>query len=118
MFSNKRQYIHLACFVSAVITVCSSSYDSPLHDIRPENILDFIINATRNESVESNHKDSAHNQLAFELLRTMVKLANNKDLCRLLSKEILTLNVNVQQYDDLKSEMKILSDKLIQVLLL
>lgn len=94
----------------------SAPYDSPLHDIRPETITHFIIDTTRPEALSAGPtKENSHNALALTFLTEMVNNPNNKELCKLLAKDLLSLDVNLSSDEQLKNEMKDLADKVIQV---
>lgn len=100
--------------MTTVNSVLTAPYDSPLHDIRPETITHFIIDATRADAI-SNTRENSHNKLALIFLNEMLNNANNKELCKLLAKELVTLEINMIQQEDLKNEMKELTNKLIMV---
>lgn len=112
LIQQRKQNLLHPCLMITVNSVISAPYDSPLHDIRPETITRFIIDATRPDAA-INSCENAHNKLALVFLNEMVNNSNNKDLCKLLAKELITLEVNVLQQEELKNEMKQLSDKLI-----
>lgn len=100
--------------MTTVNSVLTASYDSPLHDIRPETITRFIIDATRTDAI-SNNRENSHNKLALVFLNEMINNANNKELCKLLAKELITLEINMIHQEDLKNEMKELTGKLMVV---
>lgn len=96
-------------------TVLSAPYENPLHEIRPETITRFIIDSTRQES--SPITDGwIHNKIAQTILQEMLNNLTNKDLCKLLAKELITLELCVTQNEQLKREMKEGADKLIKVM--
>lgn len=101
--------------MATVNSVLSAPYDSPLHDIRPETITHFIIDTTRPEALAGINSENSHNMLASIFLNEMVNNSNNKDLCKLLAKDLLSLEVNLGNDEALKREMKELADKIIQV---
>ncbi|KAL9918081.1 condensin complex subunit 3-like [Glossina fuscipes fuscipes] len=113
LIQSRKQAMLQVCIMATINSILSAPYDSPLHDIRPDTITRFIIDATRPDSGANKNEENIHNQLALTFLNEMVSNANNKELCKLLAKELLTLEVNVQK-EQLKNEMKELADKLIQ----
>uniref|UniRef100_A0A1A9WQH7 Nuclear condensin complex subunit 3 C-terminal domain-containing protein n=1 Tax=Glossina brevipalpis TaxID=37001 RepID=A0A1A9WQH7_9MUSC len=113
LIQNRKQALLQVCIMATINSILSAPYDSPLHDIRPDTITRFIIDATRPDSNANKNEENIHNQLALSFLNEMVSNANNKELCKLLAKELLTLEVNVQN-QELKNKMKELADKLIQ----
>ncbi|KAI8114901.1 hypothetical protein FF38_05342 [Lucilia cuprina] len=113
LIQHRKQNLLQPCLMITVNSVLSAPYDSPLHDIRPETITRFIIDATRPDAVSGNNCENSHNKLASVFLNEMVNNSNNKELCKLLAKELTTLEVNVMQQEELKKEMKELADKLI-----
>uniref|UniRef100_A0A1A9Z578 Nuclear condensin complex subunit 3 C-terminal domain-containing protein n=1 Tax=Glossina pallidipes TaxID=7398 RepID=A0A1A9Z578_GLOPL len=113
LIQSRKQSMLQVCIMATINSILSAPYDSPLHDIRPDTITRFIIDATRPDSSTNKNEENIHNQLALTFLNEMVSNANNKELCKLLAKELLTLEVNVQK-EQLKNEMKELADKLIQ----
>lgn len=115
LIQHKKQHLLLPCLMTTVNSVLSAPYDSPLQDIRPETITHFIIDSTRHESLSASGSNNYHNMLASTFLNEMVNNPNNKELCKLLGKELLSLDVNVGNCLQLKREMKELADKIIQV---
>uniref|UniRef100_A0A1B0GBP7 Nuclear condensin complex subunit 3 C-terminal domain-containing protein n=1 Tax=Glossina morsitans morsitans TaxID=37546 RepID=A0A1B0GBP7_GLOMM len=113
LIQSRKQAMLQVCIMATINSILSAPYDSPLHDIRPDTITRFIIDATRPDPSANKNEENIHNQLALTFLNEMVSNANNKELCKLLAKELLTLEVNVQK-EQLKNEMKELADKLIQ----
>uniref|UniRef100_A0A1A9WZL3 Nuclear condensin complex subunit 3 C-terminal domain-containing protein n=1 Tax=Glossina brevipalpis TaxID=37001 RepID=A0A1A9WZL3_9MUSC len=112
LIQDRKLAMLLACIMATINSILSAPYDSPLHDIQPDTITRFIIKATRPDSNANRNEENIHNHLALFFLNGMVSSTNNKKLCKLLAKEILTLEVNVQK-QELKNEMKELSNKLI-----
>ncbi|XP_011181583.2 condensin complex subunit 3 isoform X2 [Zeugodacus cucurbitae] len=108
----KRHGLLQPCLLPMLTTVLSAPYENPLHEIRPETITRFIIDSTRQES--SSITDGwIHNKIAETILQEMLNNLTNKDLCKLLAKELITLELSVTQNEQLKREMKETADKLI-----
>lgn len=110
----KRHGLLQPCLLPMLTTVLSAPYENPLHEIRPETITRFIIDSTRQES--SPITDGwIHNKIAQTILQEMLNNLTNKDLCKLLAKELTTLELSVTQNEQLKRELKETADKLIKV---
>ncbi|XP_014086147.2 condensin complex subunit 3 [Bactrocera oleae] len=109
----KRHGLLQPCLLPMLTTVLSAPYENPLHEIRPETITRFIIDSTRQES--SPITDGwIHNKIAQTILQEMLNNLTNKDLCKLLAKELTTLELSVTQNEQLKRELKETADKLIK----
>uniref|UniRef100_A0A0K8V8N4 Condensin complex subunit 3 n=2 Tax=Bactrocera latifrons TaxID=174628 RepID=A0A0K8V8N4_BACLA len=109
----KRHGLLQPCLLPMLTTVLSAPYENPLHEIRPETITRFIIDSTRQES--SPITDGwIHNKIAQTILQEMLNNLTNKDLCKLLAKELITLELSVTQNEQLKRELKETADKLIK----
>ncbi|XP_059225519.1 condensin complex subunit 3 [Stomoxys calcitrans] len=114
LIQNRKQRLLQPCLMATVNSVLSAPYDSPLHDIRPETITHFIIDTTRPDALPGINSEHSHNMLAFIFLNEMVNNPNNKELCKLLAKDLLSLEINLTIDTKLKNEMKELADKIIQ----
>ncbi|XP_075166347.1 chromosome associated protein G [Haematobia irritans] len=114
LIQNRKQRLLQPCLMTTVNSVLSASYDSPLHDIRPETITHFIIDTTRPDALSGINNENSHNMLASIFLSEMVNNPNNKELCKLLSKDLLSLELNLTNNTELKSEMKEMADKIIK----
>uniref|UniRef100_W8B3V5 Condensin complex subunit 3 n=1 Tax=Ceratitis capitata TaxID=7213 RepID=W8B3V5_CERCA len=113
LIQRKKHGLLQPCLLPMITTVLSAPYENPLHDIRPETIARFIIDSTRQES--SLITDGwIHNKIAHTFLQEMLNNLSNKELCKLLAKELITLELSVVQNEQLKLEMKESADKLIK----
>ena len=100
-----------------VNSVLAASYDSPLQDIRPATITRFIIDASRPEPNSGIVGSEIHNRIAKTFVHEMLNNVSNKELCKLLAKELLTLEVCLSNDTELKTELKQNVDKLIKVII-
>ncbi|XP_055916686.1 condensin complex subunit 3 isoform X2 [Eupeodes corollae] len=107
---KKQDYLH-PCLLPTVSQVIGAPYESPLHEIKPETVLRFVIDATRPEFCSPGA--NIHNKLALSFLQEMQNNIANKDLCKILSKELLTLEMVVQDDLTLKDQLKGIAEKLI-----
>lgn len=108
LISQSNRDILLSCLVGAVNSIFTAPYDSLLHDIQPESIARFIIDATCNDL-------KSHIKLAKLFLEEMLNTAAHKDVCIFLSKKLMSLDLFRIQNAELKSDLYTLVDKVIQV---
>ncbi|XP_053966017.1 condensin complex subunit 3 [Anastrepha ludens] len=113
LIQRKKHGLLQPCLLPMLSTVLGAPYENPLHDIRPETITRFIIDSTRLES-SSITDGCIHNKIALTFLQEMLNNLTNKELCKLLAKELITLELSVMQNEQLKREMKECADKLIK----
>lgn len=98
------------CLINAIKTVLNASHDSPLLEVKPDLILRFVIISTRKLfNVEGLN---VHNIIALSFLKEIENSFANKELCKLLSKDLLSLELDFQNDVDLRSVMNTLCDKL------
>lgn len=83
--------------------------DSPLQEVKPESIIKFVVNSTMPAYCSPGL--NIHNDIALQFLSVMNDNTSNKDLLKLLSKELLTLQVS----DDssLRDDLQSVSDDLL-----
>lgn len=83
--------------------------DSPLQEVKPESIIKFVVNSTMPAYCSPGL--NIHNDIALQFLSVMNDNNTNKDLLKLLSKELLTLQVS----DDssLREDLQTASDDLL-----
>ncbi|XP_037942037.1 condensin complex subunit 3-like [Teleopsis dalmanni] len=110
-FDSKLHYQLEPCLLPMVTTIISAPCDSPLRDIRPETITRFIISTTCQEVYSG--ANAIHIKLAVSFLNEMIANNSNKELCKLLTKELRTLQVSSIQNQDSRKEIKELVLKLI-----
>lgn len=78
--------------------------ESPLREIKADSVIKFIVNSTM-PNANSSDRD-IHNKIALSFLKTMQEHTTNKELLKLLSKELQTLEIteNPAMRDELKEE--------------
>lgn len=106
------------CIMPTLHSILSAPYDSPLQEIRPDTITRFIIDATRQDPNHSLSYNAIHNKIAETFIQEMLNNIGNKDLCKLLAKELTTLEVCFMHNQELKAELKESLGKIIKVSLL
>lgn len=106
----RKQELLQPCVINTVKAILNAPNDSPLLEIKPELILRFVIISTRKLiNVEGLN---VHNVLGLSFLKEIENSFQNKELCRLLSKDLVALELDFQNDRELKSEMNTLCDKL------
>lgn len=106
-----KQELLQPCLISTVKTILNAPHDSPLLEIKPELILRFvIISTTKLLNVEGLN---VHNVIGLSFLKEIENSFANKELCRLLSKDLLALELDFQNDNELKGVMNNLCDKLL-----
>ncbi|XP_017077993.1 condensin complex subunit 3 [Drosophila eugracilis] len=108
---NKQSLLQ-PCFLPTVWTIMNCSFDSPLSGVAPENLTKFFLEMTVQEI--STPQTNIHNKIAISFLQYIQNyFTERKEMCRLLSKELTSLSVNVFNGPEIKTEMLQLADKLI-----
>lgn len=95
--------------LSTLFIVLEAPNDSPLKEVKPESIIKFVVNSTMPAYCSPGL--NIHNDIALQFLSVMNDNTSNKDLLKLLSKELLTLQVS----DDssLRDDLQTVSDDLL-----
>lgn len=96
-----------------VFTILDAPHESPLREIKPDSVIKFVVNST----IPSSHSSGSnvHNTIARSFLKHMHEHVSNKELLKLLSKELQTLDAdpNPALRDELKELAESLLDKFI-----
>lgn len=109
---NKMQECLQTALIKTVITLFKAPSDSPLREIKMENILRYVIDSTR--PIYCSNGLNLHNDIALEFLQMINDNIQNKEVIKLFSKELLTLEIS----DDdivLKTDLKAQCVKVIEV---
>jgi len=90
-------------------TILEAPNESPLRDIKPQIVLKFIIDSTRPQFCSPGL--NIHNTIAISFLNALLENTNNKNLIKLLSKELIKLEIS----DDpvLRNDLKVNVEKFI-----
>lgn len=90
--------------LQTVFTILDAPNESPLREIKADSVIKFIVNSTM-PNANSSDRD-IHNKIALSFLKTMQEHTTNKELLKLLSKELQTLEIteNPAMRDELKEE--------------
>lgn len=102
------------CLVTALLptlyTIWNAPSGTPLREVKSEEIIKFVVNST--VPVDHNTAFNIHNVIALLFLSAMNDNSSNKDLLKLLSKELLTLHVSTDT--SLRSEYQSKTQSLLQ----
>ncbi|XP_068146565.1 condensin complex subunit 3 [Drosophila tropicalis] len=111
MVEQKLAHLLEPCLLPCVWTMMDS--DLPVQEGQPTHVVKFFIGLTTQErSTPQNH---LHNKIAISFLEYIHNYyTDRKDMCRLLAKELINLQLNVQQSQQLKTKMLEMSDELIK----
>lgn len=93
-----------------VFTILDAPHESPLREIKAESVIKFVVNST----IPSSHNSgiNIHNTIARSFLKNMPDHVSNKELLKLLSKELQTLDIDPNPA--LKDELKELAETLLE----
>ncbi|KAH8389689.1 condensin complex subunit 3 [Drosophila serrata] len=112
LLHHKKQALLEPCLLSCVWTIMNCNFDSPLCTVQPDHLTKFFIEMTMQEG--SSPQTNIHNKIALSFLQYIQNyFTERRDMCRLLSKELTSLTVNVFNGPEIKAEMLELADKLI-----
>lgn len=102
-----------ACLESALLptvsTILDAPHESPLREIKADSVAKFVINSTMPGSHSSN--TNIHNSIARSFLKHMHEHISNKELLKVLSKELQTLDIDSNPA--VRDELKELADSLL-----
>lgn len=114
LMRRKKQHLLEPALLPTLSIILESSLESSLAEIKPEIVLRFVIDSTR--ASYCNAGLNIHNTLAMNFLQKISDDKNNKELLKLLSKELLTLESSADEA--LKTQMKLSIDALVTVILI
>jgi condensin complex subunit 3 len=84
MKDKKQQYLQQA-LLPTLYAFMDAGHESPLANVKLESVLKFVINSTRSVFL--------HTCIAKSFLEAILDNPENKDILKILSKELLTLDV-------------------------
>lgn len=88
---KKQESLHDALFPT-LATLLEAPCDSPLREVKMETIVKYVIGATR--PVFCSTGLNLHNTLALKLIETMKNNPENKEVLRVFTRELLTLEIS------------------------
>lgn len=94
-----------------VFTILDAPHDSTLREIKPDAVIKFVINSTVPSALCSG--TNIHNTIARSFLKNMDENLSNKELLKILSKELQLVEIDPNQTlrDELKEMAKSLLEK-------
>lgn len=104
-----------ACLEKALLptvsTILDAPHESPLREIKADSVVKFVINSTVPCAQTAN--TNIHNSIARSFLKHMHEHVSNKELLKVLSKDLTTLDIdaNATVRDELKELAEILLDE-------
>lgn len=114
LVQQKRQNLLVPCMLPVVWSFMSHKYDSPLHDVMPDHVIKFFIDMTLQE--KSTPENNIHNKIAISFLQYIHNYyTERKEMCRVLAKEMITLQLNLVNSPQLKTQLLELIDNLSNV---
>lgn len=93
-----------------VFTILDAPHESPLREIKADSVLKFVVNTTMPNS--HNSHANIHNVIAKSFLKHMHENVSNKELLKLLAKEMQTLDIDPNPA--LRDELKELAENLLK----
>ncbi|XP_052893809.1 condensin complex subunit 3 [Anopheles moucheti] len=91
LIAKRRQELMQKALLNTLFHVLEAPNESPLAEVRPESVIKFVVDSTR--PVFCNPGVNPHNTIAITFLRVMRDNITLKDLLKLLSKELLVLDI-------------------------
>lgn len=92
-----------------IFTILDAPHESPLREIKPDAVIKFVINSTVQTATDTN--THIHTEIARTFLNRMNEQISNKDVLKLLSKELPTLDISADQR--IRDELILLANSLI-----
>lgn len=109
LIARKQQECMAKALLPTLYVFLDAPNDSPLREVKPESVIKFVVNATMPAYCSPGL--NIHNDIALEFLSDMNDKSNNKELLKLLSKELLTLQV--ADDSSLRDDLQSISDNLL-----
>lgn len=109
LIKRRQQECLAEALLLAVNVILDAPNDSPLQEIKPDSVIKFVVNST--QPIYCAPGLNIHNDIAMSFFSLMNDNPSNKELLKLLSKEILTLEVTADS--SLRSDLEKVSDNLL-----
>uniref|UniRef100_A0A182QAY6 Nuclear condensin complex subunit 3 C-terminal domain-containing protein n=1 Tax=Anopheles farauti TaxID=69004 RepID=A0A182QAY6_9DIPT len=91
LIKRRRQEIMQKALLNTLFQVLEAPNESPLAEVRPETVIKFVVDST--QPVFCSAGINPHNAIAVSFLRVMRDNITVKELLKLLSKELLALDI-------------------------
>lgn len=109
LIQRRKQIVLQKALLPTIFTILDAPHESPLREIKPDHVIKFVINSTVQTATDTNAH--IHTEVARTFLQRMVEQLSNKDVLKLLSKELQTLDISTEQ--SVRDELKELAHKLL-----
>lgn len=108
--ARKKQDCLAEALIPSLKTLIDSPYDSPLREVKIETVVKFVVNLTR--PVYCSNGLNLHNVLAMKLLEFITENIDDKEVTKVIPKELMTLEIS----DDplLRKDMIVKIDLLVE----
>ncbi|CRK92835.1 CLUMA_CG006266, isoform A [Clunio marinus] len=95
IIKRKKQEILYESLIPTLITLLEAPYDSPLREIKQDVVLKYVISASR--PIFCSNGLNLHNTIGLKLIELMKENPENKDIIKVISKELQTLEISEDQ---------------------
>ncbi|XP_055374016.1 condensin complex subunit 3 isoform X2 [Condylostylus longicornis] len=112
LIKKKRQEYLQPCLLPTINTILTAPYDSPFHEIKPETVIKFVVDATRPQFCSTGL--NIHNTIALSFMQEMQNNLSNKELVKILSKELFSLEISASDDAPLRNDLGKCCDKLLE----
>lgn len=109
LINRRRQECLQKALLPTLFQILEAPNDTPMQEIKPETIIKFVINSTIPSYCSIGVH--LHNEIATSFIKVMNEHTTNKDLLKLISKEMLTLQVS--QDPKVRHDLKVASEPLL-----
>jgi condensin complex subunit 3 len=92
MIKKKKQEYMQKALINTLFIILEAPSDSPLQEIKPEIVLKFVIDSTRPQYCSPGL--NLHSMIAMSFLQVMLDNLEYKIILRILSKELMTLEIS------------------------
>lgn len=90
--SRKKQDCLADALIPTLKTLIDSPYDSPLREVKIENVVKFVVNLTR--PVYCSNGLNLHNVLYLKLLEFITDNIDDREVTKVIPKELMTLEIS------------------------
>lgn len=87
---KKQESLHDA-LIPTLMTLLEAPHDSPLREVKQDTVIKYVIGATR--PIFCSNGLNLHNTLGLKLISLMKENLDNKEIHKIFSKELLTLEI-------------------------
>lgn len=91
LIQRNKQICLQKALLPTIFTILDAPHESPLREIKPDAVIKFVVNSTVQTASDSSAH--IHSEIARTFLERMIEQVSNKDVLKLLSKELQTLDI-------------------------